>query len=86
MKSEARFDTDMANINSDKEKASSDANRSHDEYGLDMPYDPDAHLSAEEKAEVVGLDGCNYPPVGSSHMDSRNAGLSGGSTGCSCHG
>ncbi|KAK4129087.1 MFS general substrate transporter [Parathielavia appendiculata] len=36
---------------SDKEKASSDANRSHDEDG-DMPRDPDAHLSEEEKAEV----------------------------------
>jgi hypothetical protein len=54
LRSEARFETDMANMNSDKEKASSDANRSHDEYGLDMPNDPDAHLSAEEKAEVVG--------------------------------
>jgi hypothetical protein len=54
LKSEARFDADMTNMNSDKEKASSDANRSHDEYGLDMPHDPDVHLSAEEKAEVVG--------------------------------
>ena len=40
-------------MNSDKEKASSDANRSHDCYPVDMPADPDAHLSPEEKAEVV---------------------------------
>ncbi len=40
-------------MNSDKEKASSDANRSHDYYPVDMPADPDAHLSPEEKAEVV---------------------------------
>lgn len=44
----------MVNMNSDKEKASSDANRSHDDYRPDMPKDPDAHLSPEEKAEVVG--------------------------------
>jgi len=38
---------------SDKEKASSeDANRSHEDYG-NLPPDPDAHLSDEEKAEVV---------------------------------
>lgn len=56
MKSEEGFDdTDMVNMNSDKEKASSDANRSHEEGGLEMPKDPDAHLSPEEKAEVVSL-------------------------------
>lgn len=43
----------MASSDADKEKASSDANRSHDE-GRDMPRDPDAHLSEAEKAEVVG--------------------------------
>ncbi|KAG7292781.1 hypothetical protein NEMBOFW57_002824 [Staphylotrichum longicolle] len=43
----------MSNMNSDKEKASSDANRSQDEYAVDMPRDPDAHLSPEEKAEVL---------------------------------
>ncbi|KAK4098578.1 MFS general substrate transporter [Parathielavia hyrcaniae] len=37
---------------SDQEKISSDANRSHDE-NEDMPGDPDAHLSEEEKAEVL---------------------------------
>jgi hypothetical protein len=41
-------------INSDKEKESSDAMRSQDGYASEMPRDPDAHLSAEEKAEVVG--------------------------------
>ncbi|KAL2147674.1 hypothetical protein VTI28DRAFT_7026 [Corynascus sepedonium] len=41
----------MASSDADKEKASSDANRSHDE-GRDMPRDPDAHLSEAEKAEV----------------------------------
>ncbi|KAL2136207.1 hypothetical protein VTI74DRAFT_5085 [Chaetomium olivicolor] len=41
-------------MSSDREKASSDANRSHDSttYGVEMPEDPDAHLTAEEKAEV----------------------------------
>ncbi|KAK4239413.1 major facilitator superfamily domain-containing protein [Achaetomium macrosporum] len=42
----------MATMNSDKEKESSDAMRSQDGYGSDMPRDPDAHLSAAEKAEV----------------------------------
>jgi len=40
-------------MHSDREKASTDANRSHESYGVDMPEDPDAHLSAAEKAEVV---------------------------------
>lgn len=35
----------------DKEKNSSDANNSHDEG--DLLADPDAHLSLEEKEEVV---------------------------------
>lgn len=41
----------------DKEKNSSDANNSHDEG--DLLADPDAHLSLEEKEEVV----CDPPPV-----------------------
>ncbi len=53
MNSKEAFDSEMANVNSDKEKASSDANRSHDYYPVDIPADPDAHLSPEEKAEVV---------------------------------
>ncbi|KAK4044349.1 major facilitator superfamily domain-containing protein [Parachaetomium inaequale] len=42
----------MANMNTDQEKASSDANGSQDDYGTDLPKDPDAHLSPEERAEV----------------------------------
>ncbi len=44
----------MENMSNDREKASSDANRSHDEGEVDIPEDPDAHLSPAEKAEVVG--------------------------------
>ena len=52
MKPSGRFEIDDMTA-SDKEKASSeDANRSHEDYG-DLPPDPDAHLSDEEKAEVV---------------------------------
>lgn len=42
-------------MSNDKEKESSDANRSHDDEAVaaDMPADPDAHLTAAEKAEVV---------------------------------
>jgi hypothetical protein len=55
LKSGARFDIDMSNMNPDQEKASTDANGSQDGYGTDLPKDPDAHLSPEERAEVVGL-------------------------------
>ncbi|KAK1757860.1 putative transporter [Echria macrotheca] len=39
-------------MSDDEKRLSSEAQRSHDEGTLDMPADPDAHLSAEEKAEV----------------------------------
>ncbi|KAK0731008.1 major facilitator superfamily domain-containing protein [Lasiosphaeris hirsuta] len=40
-------------MSDDKEKQSTDAHRSHDEGGLmDLPPDPDAHLTAAEKAEI----------------------------------
>ncbi|KAK3897639.1 hypothetical protein C8A05DRAFT_47821 [Staphylotrichum tortipilum] len=52
LKPSGRFEIDDMTA-SDKEKASSDANRSHEDYGAGgLPPDPDAHLSDEEKAEV----------------------------------
>jgi hypothetical protein len=43
----------MVKMSDDKERQSSDAHRSHDEGGLGLILDPDAHLTAAEKAEVV---------------------------------
>ncbi|KAK0632717.1 major facilitator superfamily domain-containing protein [Immersiella caudata] len=42
----------MVKMGDDKERPSSDAHRSHDEGGLGLNPDPDAHLTAAEKAEV----------------------------------
>jgi hypothetical protein len=42
----------MVKMSDDKERQSSDAHRSHDEGGLGLIPDPDAHLTAAEKAEV----------------------------------
>jgi len=46
----------IINMSDDREKASQDLG-SHDEglHVLDLPPDPDAHLTAEERAEVVGF-------------------------------
>jgi hypothetical protein len=44
----------MINMADEKDKASSlDASRSQDEGIMTIPDDPDAHLTAAEKAEVV---------------------------------
>jgi hypothetical protein len=43
----------MVKMSDEKERQSSDAHRSHDERIHDLPPDPDAHLTAEEKSEVV---------------------------------
>lgn len=40
-------------MKADEEKVSSDANHSQEGEAPDMPKDPDAHLSEEQKAEVV---------------------------------
>jgi hypothetical protein len=95
LRSKEEFDPGLINMGSDKEKASSDANRSHEDYPVDMPADPDAHLSPEEKAEVVSRS--NLSPQGHRDVKSprtiltqkadmgtcfRNAGWSGGWTGC----
>lgn len=46
----------MISMSDDREKDSiSEAQRSHDE-GMEFPEDPDAHLTAAEKAEVVRID------------------------------
>ena len=41
-------------MSDDREKASQDLG-SHDEGLLDLPPDPDAHLTAQERAEIVRL-------------------------------
>ncbi|KAK0657008.1 major facilitator superfamily domain-containing protein [Cercophora newfieldiana] len=42
----------MVKMSDDKERPSSEAHRSHDEGGLGLVPDPDAHLTAAEKADV----------------------------------
>ncbi|KAK4132773.1 MFS general substrate transporter [Trichocladium antarcticum] len=42
----------MEHMSNDKEKESSDGNRSHAEGEVDLPTDPDSHLSPAERAEI----------------------------------
>ena len=67
----------------DTEKGSTDANRSQDEEVADIPKDPDAHLSPEERAKVVGSSpaqssGWSAQIYDCSHLNSRNDDFFGG--------
>ncbi|KAL1843871.1 hypothetical protein VTJ49DRAFT_7222 [Mycothermus thermophilus] len=52
LKLEASSDTDETNMQSDREKASSDANSSHESQVDNLPPDPDANLSPKERADI----------------------------------
>lgn len=43
----------MINMTDDKENASIAASRSQDDVSMNIPTDPDAHLTTAEKADVV---------------------------------